>query len=399
MILLFMDTLLKKLPLETRLAQTRDGIEQGKTLEQIAAEIGIAVSTARRYAGRIVKAPLRKLEVIQKALPEVDTLEQLSERTGMKTQTLWRYARMHRLTLPKATMFYGWRPEIDSRIANGESLRTIAKHEGISREAVRQYIERSLQYNSWKEKRSQREEEKLEKSVMLGNIFGQVTLLVMIKAENEGWAYGRAMQFMYSRRETKYDFNSILHLFQRYEQATAQGIKLSSLELGEGTTISVAEVNRIVKLVGAEPMYGRLDIHRTPPKTVEAMLRARTVPMTSSDIGYFLDVPDYVVRQRYAKLGNEENRSKYLLSEFRGRKLPYREASQIYEAHDAGFTLEEKMELLDTTEKKIDFALANRDSIEPTIINALQVMFQDRTITKPYISKTYRDATLKVSSH
>ena len=141
-----------KVSYETRLAQIGEGIEQGKTVEQIAAEMGIAMSTMRIYSAKVSKAPLRRLKLIQKALPEVDTLEELGERTGMKPQLLRRYARRHHLTLPKATLHHGWRPEIDVLIAAGKTLTEIANDAKISFQAVSRYINQSSQDYFWKER-------------------------------------------------------------------------------------------------------------------------------------------------------------------------------------------------------------------------------------------------------
>ena len=66
--------------------------------------------------------------------------------------------------------------------------------------------------------------------------------------------------------------------------------------------------------------------------------------------------------------------------------VTYRLASQIYEAYDVGFTIGESVELLDSSERKVRWALEYRDKVEPVLVRTLQKMFRDKEITTPYLT-------------
>ncbi|MEK6940231.1 MAG: hypothetical protein AABX31_05895, partial [Nanoarchaeota archaeon] len=68
----------------------------------------------------------------------------------------------------------------------------------------------------------------------------------------------------------------------------------------------------------------------------------------------------------------------------KGTSLTYRLASQIYEAADLGFNSTEVTELLDTTPRVVEYALTERKTLESKIINALQVLYPEENIYKPY---------------
>ena len=62
----------------------------------------------------------------------------------------------------------------------------------------------------------------------------------------------------------------------------------------------------------------------------------------------------------------------------------YKLASQIYEAQDLGFTLQEIAELTDKTKETIKKYMNKRQQIEPEIIEGLETIF-DRKFEKPYL--------------
>ena len=73
----------------------------------------------------------------------------------------------------------------------------------------------------------------------------------------------------------------------------------------------------------------------------------------------------------------------------RSGALNYRTASQIYEARDAGFSIEETLELLEKDERVYGYALEHELEISEHIINNLRIMFPDKKITKPYITFSF----------
>ena len=72
-------------------------------------------------------------------------------------------------------------------------------------------------------------------------------------------------------------------------------------------------------------------------------------------------------------------------------KSTYRTASQVYEAQDAGFTLEETIKLLEKRKEAIGYCLAHRKEIEPKIRAILKQIYPTKKITKPYLTPNLRD--------
>ena len=105
---------------------------------------------------------------------------------------------------------------------------------------------------------------------------------------------------------------------------------------------------------------------------------------------YFLGLNDWVVNQNMTLYGLKNKRPKvqHAIKSFgMGRNhniLTYRLASQIYEACDLGFTLEETCELLDTTPQIVDYAIKHDKKIEADIVKALRILYKDKRVNRPY---------------
>ena len=135
-------------------------------------------------------------------------------------------------------------------------------------------------------------------------------------------------------------------------------------------------------------MFGSHDRVCTPLEKKEALKRAATLEMNAADIAYFLEINGPVA---YENLVRRRNRNgplnRYRIALFGpGESFNYRQASQIYELMDAGFTSQDLQEDVFTA-RMIDYAQKHRPEIEPKIITALKVLYPERGIDKPYLEK------------
>ncbi len=136
-------------------------------------------------------------------------------------------------------------------------------------------------------------------------------------------------------------------------------------------------------------------MYKTPKKLTseqEAMIhRAYPLEMSVLDIAYFTptDLTYKCIVRNIGKRPVKNSWAKHL-----GPAGTNRFASQVYELDDLvtsdgikGFSRQEIAEGLGVNLKRVDYALENRVVIEPRIIYALRVLYQDQGISTPYLIK------------
>ena len=117
----------------------------------------------------------------------------------------------------------------------------------------------------------------------------------------------------------------------------------------------------------------------------EAIDEVYSLGMGTGDVAYLLDLTPSVVKLHLRKQGIGISKPHVLRV---AKNLNYRDASQIYEAQDLGFSRSEISQLLDRKENVIDFAIANRYTIGSKIIEALRISYGDEIYDRPYKSST-----------
>ena len=280
-------------------------------------------------------------------------------------------------------------PTIDTLIEKGSDLMEMAEKTGLTHQRISQYLEETGQHGHWRECR-----EKvlpLTKSQQQEFLFLLEQRIVKL-AVQQGWAYQKTVEYLQKRHGTSIPAKTLLSLFEGYQYALEKGVKLSLQEFAQCTNLWLKTVHQIFLTVGVPAMYGELNIHPTPLEKKKAMERAyHRLKMNSPDVAYFLQLPWWVVNQKYQRLGGKRRTGlKYLKSFGQGRKgegrpiLTYRRASQIYEAQDAKFTTTEIQEYAGTTENVIDYAREHRPEIESKIIKALRVLYPREKVNTPY---------------
>ncbi|MEK6947864.1 MAG: hypothetical protein AABX19_01330 [Nanoarchaeota archaeon] len=278
------------------------------------------------------------------------------------------------------------RPEIDKFIEQGLSLSKIGKNVNLSGERIRQYIINTGQYNDYRKKREYVKEKKSDERVYFLYVLEERISQLL---EKEDIAYQKAVEYkinMKTQDERAIPFEKILSVFQRYYEAKDNGIKLSLKELENITGIGFSYVSRILKRVGLEPLYGTMNKRdNTTNKEIEIIINRANSGMSTQDIGYFLELPSYIIEQTLSRRKIKKARAYYRYKiNGRGNYLYYRTASQVYEAQDLGFTNEEITELVETKKEIVDLALEKRVEIEPRIIKELKILYNNPDINKPY---------------
>ncbi|MEK6861348.1 MAG: hypothetical protein AABY07_05235, partial [Nanoarchaeota archaeon] len=285
------------------------------------------------------------------------------------------------------------RPEIDELAKQGKTLKEIGKAVGLTHQRIIQILGRTGKNELRKEIRKKLKlEEKLsrlERKRSYQGIASLFTQRMLQLAEKEGWAYKKAAEYDISKRRINYratPLEKLIKLFSLYEKALKEDKKLGLIELAKKSGFSyAAQVGKVLKRVGLEPLYGARDRHPTSKDKREAIKRAYSF-MQNRDIAYFVGVNFPVVER--AKYHYNLKRSPGIID---GK---YRIVSQIYDAKDAGFKLDEIVELL-SDYKEFDRPIVNKDlvrvilkdkTIKEDLVEKLRIMFDDNSINKPYLT-------------
>ncbi len=271
--------------------------------------------------------------------------------------------------------------ERDELIQQGKTLREIAEKEGINYQIIYHYIKRTGQHEEWKKAKERESPEARENA--LEEIASALKSVFLQRAQQEGWAYEQAAKYQLSlkhRGPEEIAFERLVKLFTIYEQTKQKGERLSLEELGNTANLHASVVGYILKRTGLphlNPGIGRL-----PPNKLKALERAFEVEhLSNDDIAYFVGTT-WTTVDKYFMGGRNTKRGSHNLS--------YTKASTIYEAIDAGFTEEETAEYTGAGQAQVKRALKHRPEFEKTIIAELKIIYPDAEITKPYLTKTQK---------
>ena len=320
---------------------------------------------------------------IAPALSESLSLEQIAEKSAPSAS--------EELTYEEDGFKYihlKWLKEIIPLAKEGLTLVKIGEEVGLVKERVRQIINQSGNYDAYRNARRIRKNKDKPDPELDPNRKEFLFLLEerieqLAKIEGPGWE--AAVQYYRKLGRINSNFLEIVaKALTHYFSARESGKKLSLAELGRGTTLEKGSyLGKILASFGLEPFYGTRDRNPLPLWKKEAIHRSNNTILSPKDIGYFLNVPSKLVISRFSKLNNSKPQSNRYIHE--KKSLTFRLASQIYEAADAGFSPSETLELIGTASSGIiNDALDKRKIIEPEIISALHVIYNDETICKSY---------------
>ncbi|MBS3151968.1 hypothetical protein J4230_01015 [Candidatus Woesearchaeota archaeon] len=332
-------------------------------------------------------------QIIKEALGRgTRSVEELCRLTGLRASTLSKVFTEEEIELPEDVIPYRFRPEIDTLIDEGLNLREIKNRIGISSQGILYYIIGSGQHNNWLKNRKLYEKnkryERLKKeSLEISKkqfLYDTIRYYLLEEANKAGPEYEKAVEYRTNKRRIKKGMHSwdiLIKVFRNYYNALGKKVKVSLEDLAEGQ-LHPSSVSDILKGVGLDPMYGSRERKVTPQYKKEALERALNISISTEDIAYFLGIKDHVVACYFKHHNN--GRTRNISKLVSGKRITYSLASQIYEFEDYGFERNYIAESLDVGEKNYGTVIKNRRSIEAKIINALKVLYPDRSITKPY---------------
>ena len=287
---------------------------------------------------------------------------------------------------------------IDKLIMQGKTLREIGRTVDLTYEGVRQYIIRSDQGEEFKKQRDRSKKEEalqrfLQSEGYRKKLIGGIVHGIFQRAyENETeWEKRKATEYIVSTNfRTNYSFDKLTKIFRLYKKAKEKGKKLSLNEFQEKTGIGSSSIGGILHRVGLEPMYGSLERRRNLlVEELIAVKRAGKIDMSAPDLAYFTNLAQHSLIFHFSRLKVKRPIIKTCIKSFgRAKVFTYRLASQIYEAHDAGyfkeFSIEEMADFFDATVQILDYALSEKRNIAPRIGDALKIIYPERKSIKPY---------------
>ncbi len=370
--------------------------------ERIAEATGIKPTTIMTYRST-AEWRERWRSATQKAVESGDSLERICATTGLTPQALRNSCTRYGIILPekekqKKAKESKRKPEVDVLITEGKSLGEIGRTVKLTRERIRQYINATGQYEQWRKAREQRKEEQktLEEHIdqQRTHILFLLKERMKILAKKDSWAAEKAVECWLNNKrynEHSHSLETLLTILTRYEKAKNRGECLSLEQLGEGLSLWPSSIGIVLRKVGVEPMYGKRERKLTPQATKEALQRVHPIlsltNMSMTDISYFLGIPNYIVQQHHARYGITQKRPKRALCRDgkHGRYLTNAIASIIYKALDSGLSERKIAATLEVRPSFIDKAKELRPSIQPTIIQTLQILYNTRKIKTPYL--------------
>ena len=279
----------------------------------------------------------------------------------------------------------------DNLIEKGHSLGEIAEKSGKTRARIGQYIQETGQHEIWKELRKKkrqekkwaRQEGKIKRKIISGIIYAvQKSKIESLKPRNLPLEY--AFKYVNSQPNIQIPLETIELVLKRYYDAKENNKTLSLKELGKGTGKFPAEISRVIKGAGLEPMFGSRERHSIHPEKKAAVKRAYDTNMSCSDIAHFLGIKRENVYEVMTRFKGKRKRKETKECITQDEYLTDRVSSQIYEAGDLGFSCEETVELLDVSPGIVDYANKFRERIGTRIMGALRVMYPEEEIIKPY---------------
>ncbi len=282
---------------------------------------------------------------------------------------------------------------------SGYSLRDFAKFSGvdISIETIRTRIKESGQHPTWIALRKMNTKQGRKK--FYRTIMDLLINVALKKSREEGFVVEKASRYFFNYcfyPSSTITLKQLLTLFEVYKSALDEGKRVSVYEFANISGVQPSTISRIFKICGIKTLYHQIERHNPTPQQEEMIRQTFLLGLSSEDASYFSGntISINVLQRRYKKMrkggpvpdphfkrfGKGEGRPSW------GYQLTLRRASQIFEAQDAGSSLEEIAELLDAPKAAIKYAERRRPSYSAKIIRALDTFFPNEiSHTNPYL--------------
>ncbi|MBS3089918.1 hypothetical protein J4461_03510 [Candidatus Pacearchaeota archaeon] len=388
-------------------------IEGNPAIEEVQNAVGRKVK--RNYRGGKYRRPLQeRIEFLRKKSEGGMALPYIAEKMNMTYISVYCIAREHNIVInnndltsdeidnirEKAGRKY---KKINEGIDSGESLEKIAKRgtfgrgcRPVSREMVNIYIRATGQYNYWKAcKEKRRKRGKLLKEFNLedrSNIIIYLKNLIeeSLASDSVPWEekmaaiciLKRKRIILNGREHKNIPSRNIVRLFRIYKKGMDEGKKYTLNEMSQKSGLhSASESRNLLGRVGLKALNATRTNNRYSESVKKALRNSADLPISDSDLAYFLGIKDSPMQQYRGNSPFNENRT---IRPGNMKAISYEKASKIYEAIDAGFTLEETAEYSNSQLKAVNYVLENRSELEKILINVLHRLYPERNIINPY---------------
>ncbi len=172
--------------------------------------------------------------------------------------------------------------------------------------------------------------------------------------------------------------------FEKYFEVKATGKPMGVWKFAKEVGISGVTVNRMSDKVGLPTMgfrrYAKGTRSETNNRDKRIIYAFKNTRLSALSIAKFENMTVCNVQRII-----EEKLTGEMVFTKKRRSVTHYQASQVYEAIDAGFEHRDLEELLELKTHQIDHAITHRNNLEPEIIEGLRVLKQDPSTSKPYL--------------
>lgn len=281
-------------------------------------------------------------------------------------------------------------PALDSLIDEGRPLPEIHRILGINVQAAHSYIRRSGQQMLWRERSVLRKagiepaKRQLPPAESVQALAETLARIAIQKAYAQSWAEGKAQEHLISLRFTPHrtlEREELVAIFTAYEQHRDSSTPLYSIS--KDTGISVTTVKSVLERRG---LPFTTQAAKRMPFGAYAIKAAHSEGLSFDDMAYLSGFHEVALKRKVKEPLGMTPRLKWIALERGTAALTYRLASQIYEAADLGFTVDEITQLYDTHKALVVDALENRATYAPPITRALKRFHPGKAITRAYLN-------------
>lgn len=292
------------------------------------------------------------------------------------------------------------RAERESRIRSGLKQVELARLWGVTKQAVWNAIKSYGLHEEWKQAKKSEKDKRVQVgnlSDMINSIAGELVVTInhgaYLRTGDGQWAEKMAFAYLQRHRHSSNSFSKLVEVYSAYKIARDNGKRVSLTDFQELTGIHFTNVGNILRDSSLEPLVRGRPKRKPVSKEKKDTLKRVAVEgtqLSAADVAYFLDVPEFVALKNlkaYGAMFSGGCRSKIGIRGSRsGRQLTYRVASEIYEAIDIGFSVEEAAYLADSCVGVVQHALVQRRQIAGEIAETLRILYPKRRSRKPYLS-------------
>jgi predicted transcriptional regulator len=374
------------------LDREKKGSRLGNLMSKSLKKTSVYELMAKKYAPKISKAIANGIQ----------SMQDLEQKLGLSKSTIETVAEYSNIVLPKGKRgrkpgVFKRKPEVDRMIQLGYSQPDIAKKVGCTPQNIQIYIKRSGQSEFYRQRRSaylekqNPELEKKKQAKALAKIVSLVYGHMYDKAvEHENLPYKRALEYRFGNTERKLSLDSLVKLFKVYYKAVGKGEKVTYTGMARAAGMSYSNVTNVFNTLGLNHRQHlkqtKITLTREQRKQIKRVLKC---DISGPDAADMLGLPKYLVRAVLKRSGYQIEEVKplkqFVFTLGDSDALTMRKARRIYEAKDAGFNLDEVCEYTGYRNEVVDYALANKKTIERKIINALNVLYPGKKHTKSYL--------------